>query len=98
MCDAPAWIISYGHIMENLIKTIDSHVDGYGTVRIEEAIRIRNKSNKKILDSWYFSHRFKVVKKKISKVIKILSYFDDAPLLDIPGRMHPVEVFYTLEL
>ena len=40
---------AYGHIMENLIKTIDNHVDGYGTVRIEEAIRIRNKSNKKIL-------------------------------------------------
>ena len=38
---------AYGHIMENLIKTIDNHVDGYGTVRIEEAIRIRNKSNKK---------------------------------------------------
>ena len=32
---------AYGHIMENLIKTIDNHVDGYGTVRIEEAIRIR---------------------------------------------------------
>ena len=29
------------------------------------------KPNKKILDSWYFSHRFKVVKKKISKVITI---------------------------
>ena len=28
---------------------------------------------------------------------KFQKYFDDAPLLDIPGRLHPVEVFYTLE-
>jgi pre-mRNA-splicing factor ATP-dependent RNA helicase DHX15/PRP43 len=28
---------------------------------------------------------------------KFQKYFDDSPLLDIPGRMHPVEVFYTLE-
>ena len=52
---------AYGHIMENLIKTIDNHVDGYGTVRIEEAIRIRNKSNKKILlmtEAVIFIYRF----------------------------------------
>ena len=40
---------AYGHIMENLLKHIDCFVDGYGTVRIGEAIRIREKSNKKIL-------------------------------------------------
>jgi alanine racemase len=40
---------AYGHVMENLLKHIDSFVDGYGTVRIGEAIRIREKSNKKIL-------------------------------------------------
>merc|ERR1719424_2626239 len=28
---------------------------------------------------------------------KMQGYFDDAPLLNIPGRMHPVEVFYTAE-
>jgi len=28
---------------------------------------------------------------------KFQEYFDDAPLLDIPGRVHPVEVFYTPE-
>lgn len=28
---------------------------------------------------------------------KFQEYFDDAPLLDIPGRLHPVEVFYTLD-
>lgn len=27
---------------------------------------------------------------------KFQSYFD-APLLDIPGRLHPVEIFYTLD-
>ena len=25
------------------------------------------------------------------------TYFEDAPLLDVPGRMYPVEVFYTPE-
>ncbi len=28
---------------------------------------------------------------------KFQKYFDNAPLLDIPGRLHPVEIFYTLE-
>ncbi|KRX06739.1 P-loop containing nucleoside triphosphate hydrolase [Pseudocohnilembus persalinus] len=28
---------------------------------------------------------------------KFQSYFDNAPLLDVPGRLHPVEIFYTLE-
>ncbi len=27
---------------------------------------------------------------------KFQGYFNDAPLLDIPGRLHPVEIFYTL--
>ena len=40
---------AYGHIMENLLEHIDCSVDGYGTVRIDEAIRIRERSNKKIL-------------------------------------------------
>ena len=31
---------AYGHIMENLLEHIDDFVDGYGTVRIDEAIRI----------------------------------------------------------
>jgi pre-mRNA-splicing factor ATP-dependent RNA helicase DHX15/PRP43 len=28
---------------------------------------------------------------------KFQEYFDDAPLLDIPGRVYPVDVFYTPE-
>ena len=28
---------------------------------------------------------------------KFQEYFDNAPLLDIPGRLHPVEIFYTPE-
>ena len=28
---------------------------------------------------------------------KFQSYFDDAPLLTVPGRTHPVEIFYTPE-
>ena len=28
---------------------------------------------------------------------KFQEYFDDAPLLDIPGRCHPVEVMHTVD-
>merc|ERR1719446_1543078 len=28
---------------------------------------------------------------------KMQGYFDGAPLLNIPGRTHPVEIFYTAE-
>ncbi len=28
---------------------------------------------------------------------KFQAYFDGAPLLDVPGRMYPVEIFYTPE-
>ncbi|XP_074598255.1 DEAH-box helicase 15 isoform X2 [Brevipalpus obovatus] len=28
---------------------------------------------------------------------KFQNYFDDAPLLNVPGRTHPVEIFYTQE-
>lgn len=28
---------------------------------------------------------------------KFQEYFDDAPLLDIPGRVFPVEIFFTPE-
>lgn len=28
---------------------------------------------------------------------KFQTYFNEAPLLDIPGRLHPVEIFYKLE-
>jgi pre-mRNA-splicing factor ATP-dependent RNA helicase DHX15/PRP43 len=28
---------------------------------------------------------------------KFQNYFDDAPLMNVPGRTHPVEIFYTPE-
>ena len=28
---------------------------------------------------------------------KFQEYFDNAPLLDIPGRLFPVEIFYTMD-
>ena len=28
---------------------------------------------------------------------KFQSYFDSAPLMKVPGRLHPVEIFYTPE-
>ena len=40
---------AYGHILPNIVKDIDDLVDGYGVVRLEEAIEIRQISSKKIL-------------------------------------------------
>jgi alanine racemase len=40
---------SYGHILSNIVRDIDDIVDGYGVVRLEEAITIRKISSKKIL-------------------------------------------------
>ena len=40
---------AYGHNLEFIIKDIDDISDGYGVVRIEEAIKIRKFSDKKIL-------------------------------------------------
>ena len=40
---------AYGHILPNIVKDIDDLVDGYGVVRLEEAIELRKISNKKIL-------------------------------------------------
>ena len=32
---------AYGHILPNIVKDIDDLVDGYGVVRLEEAIELR---------------------------------------------------------
>ena len=40
---------AYGHDLQNIIKDIDDIVDGYGVVRIDEAIKIRKYSDKKVL-------------------------------------------------
>ena len=40
---------AYGHILPNIVKDIDDLVDGYGVVRLEEAIELRKLSKKKIL-------------------------------------------------
>ena len=40
---------AYGHILPNIVKDIDDLVDGYGVVRLEEAIELRQISKKKIL-------------------------------------------------
>ena len=40
---------AYGHILPNIVNDIDDLVDGYGVVRLEEAIELRKISNKKIL-------------------------------------------------
>ena len=40
---------AYGHNLTNIVNDIDDLVDGFGVVRIEEALEIRKQSNKKVL-------------------------------------------------
>jgi len=40
---------AYGHILPNIVSDVDDLVDGYGVVRLEEAIELRKISKKKIL-------------------------------------------------
>ena len=40
---------AYGHNLSSIVSDIDDLVDGYGVVRIEEALEIRKESNKKVL-------------------------------------------------
>ena len=39
---------AYGHNLEHIIRDINDISDGFGVVRIEEAIKIRKFSDKKI--------------------------------------------------
>ena len=43
---------SYGHLLNNVVQDIDDIVDGYGVVRLDEALSIRKISSKKILDKY----------------------------------------------
>ena len=40
---------AYGHMLDNIVSDIDDLVDGYGVVRLDEAITLRKASKKKIL-------------------------------------------------
>ena len=40
---------AYGHILSNIVNDIDDIVEGYGVVRLEEAIELRKIPQKKIL-------------------------------------------------
>ena len=39
---------AYGHILNNIVSDIDDLVDGYGVVRLEEAIELRKVSKRKL--------------------------------------------------
>ena len=40
---------AYGHMLNNIVSDIDDLVDGYGVVRLDEAIDLRKISQKKIV-------------------------------------------------
>ncbi|MDA8541356.1 alanine racemase [Gammaproteobacteria bacterium] len=56
---------AYGHILSKVVHDIDDLVDGYGVVRIDEAIELRKISKKKILlmQGVYSNDDFKIAKK-----------------------------------
>ena len=69
---------AYGHNLTNIVNDIDDIVDGFGVVRLEEALEIRKHSNKKILlMQGIYSHEDFVLsrKKEFDLVIHNLSQF-----------------------
>ena len=69
---------AYGHNLTNIVNDIDDIVDGFGVVRLEEALEIRKHSNKKILlmQGIYSNEDFVLSRKKeFDLVIHNLSQF-----------------------
>ena len=69
---------AYGHNLTNIVNDIDDIVDGFGVVRLKEALEIRKHSNKKILlMQGIYSHEDFVLsrKKEFDLVIHNLSQF-----------------------
>ena len=70
---------AYGHNLSSIVSDIDDLVDGYGVVRIEEALEIRKKSNKKILlmQGVYSKEEYILSKKqKLDLVVHNINQFD----------------------
>ena len=62
---------AYGHILPNIVRDIDDLVDGYGVVRLEEAIELRQISKKKILLMTYLSYGKKKEKTFLAKPLLV---------------------------
>ena len=56
---------AYGHDLEKSCQALDDFLDGYGVVRLEEALKIREKSLKPVLamQGVYSSDAYNILKK-----------------------------------
>ena len=69
---------AYGHCLKEIVKKLESHVDAFGVVRMEEAILVREASSKPILlmQGIYTDHEIdEAVKNNIQVVIHDMSQF-----------------------
>ena len=69
---------AYGHSLKEIVKNLESHVDAFGVVRMEEAILVREASSKPILlmQGIYTDHEIdEAVKYNIQVVIHDMSQF-----------------------
>ena len=69
---------AYGHCLKEIVKKLESHVDAFGVVRMEEAILVREASSKPILlmQGIYTDHEIDIaIKNNIQVVIHNISQF-----------------------
>ena len=69
---------AYGHSLKEIVENLESHVDAFGVVRMEEAILVREASSKPILlmQGIYTDHEIdEAVKNNIQVVIHDMSQF-----------------------
>ena len=69
---------AYGHGLKEIVRKLESYVDAFGVVRMEEAILVRKATNKPILlmQGIYTDHEIKVAKEnKIQIVIHNMNQF-----------------------
>ncbi len=70
---------AYGHSLKEIVKNLESYVDAFGVVRMEEAILVRNATSKPILlmQGIYTKSEIKTAKENnIQVVIHKMSQFE----------------------
>jgi len=101
-CSSPKTILKYqtdGMLLREAMS--DPHLDGYQIVLLDEA------HERTLATDILMGVLKEVIKQRPDLKLVIMSatldagkfqtYFDGAPLMNVPGRTHPVEIFYTPE-